>query len=454
MALKVGLVSLGCPKNLVDAEIMLGFIKHSGYDLTNLEQEADVLVINTCSFIDEAKEESIKTILELARYKADGKCRSLLVTGCLAQRYPQELLQDIPEINGLVGTGFIPGIAEVIDRTLNGEIVVMVGKPGYLHQADNPRIQATPAYTAYLKIAEGCDNCCSYCIIPEIRGPYRSRKIEDILDEAAGLADHGVKELILTAQDTTCYGIDLYSRLALDELLKRLEDIEGSVWIRILYAYPTYITDELIRALAGGKKVCRYLDIPLQHAADTVLERMNRGGSRGEYVSLIEKLRSAIPGITLRTSFIVGFPGETEEEFQELLAFMSLVKFDRVGVFIYSCEEGTAAAKMEGQVPEDIKVERRDRAMELQQKLSLEINLRKIGETVTVLVEGISSEGAGLYEGRSESDAPDIDGKVFFKSTKDLDQGDFVKVLIENASWYDLNGVQVERDVSLETTDD
>ncbi len=443
MALKVGLVSLGCPKNLVDSEIMLGFIKESGFAITSNEQEADILVINTCSFIDEAKEESINTILELARHKAEGKCRSILVAGCLAQRYPQELLLEIPEIDGLVGTGFVTEIAGAIKRTLNGERVLLVGAPGCLHQADSPRILATPSYTAYLQIAEGCDNRCSYCVIPEIRGPYRSRKIEDVLAEAAGLASRGVKELVLTAQDTTRYGLDLYARLALDELLTRLADIEGLVWIRILYAYPTFITDQLVATLAADKKICRYLDIPFQHSSDTVLKKMNRGGSRKEYVSLIEKLRLSIPGITLRSTFIVGFPGETEDDFQDLLDFMMQVKLDRVGIFAYSREEGTAAAKMDRQVPDEIKTERRDRAMELQQKISLEINQRKIGETVTVLVEGIGSE-ADLYEGRSEGDAPDIDGRVLIKSSRNLKPGDFVKVLIESASWYDLYGIQVE----------
>lgn len=443
MTLKVGLVSLGCPKNLVDSEIMLGIIKDSGFVLTNREQEADVLVINTCSFIDEAKEESIKTILELARHKVDGKCRSLLVAGCLAQRYPRELLQEMPEIDGLVGTGSIPEIASAIRRTLDGGKVLLVGSPGYLHQADHSRVQATPSYTAFLKIAEGCDNRCSYCIIPEIRGPHRSRKMEDILDEAAELAGRGVRELILTAQDTTLYGRDLYSRLALHELLARMDGIEGLVWVRILYAYPTYFTDKLIETMAKGKKICRYIDIPLQHAAETVLRRMNRKGSREDYLRLLEKLRLSIPGITLRTSFIVGFPGETEEEFQELLDFMSQVKFDRAGVFVYSREEGTAAAEMAGQVPEEIKIERRERAMQLQQKISLDNNRGKVGETMTVLVESVSSGETNMYEGRTEGDAPDIDGKVLFKANRDLTPGDFVRVMIKNASWYDLNGEHV-----------
>lgn len=438
MTIKVGVVSLGCPKNLVDSEIMLGIIKDSGFVLTSSEQEAEVLVVNTCSFIGEAKEESINTILELARYKIDGKCRSLLVAGCLAQRYPRELLREMPEIDGLVGTGSISRIAGAIRRALAGERVVLVGPPGYLHQADHPRVQATPPYTAYLKIAEGCDNRCSYCVIPKIRGPFRSRKMEDILDEAARLAGRGVKELIVTAQDTTLYGKDIYSRLALPDLLAGLERIEGLAWIRVLYGYPTYFTGKLIETMSSGSKICRYIDLPLQHASNTVLRRMNRKGSREDYLRLLGKLRRSIPGITLRTSFIVGFPGETEGEFKELLDFMSLVKFERAGVFIYSREESTAAADMAGQVPEEIKIERRNKAMELQQEISLEKNRSKVGKTVTAIVEGAGD--AGMYVGRTESDAPGIDGKVFFSSNRNLNSGDFVRVLINDASWYDLNG--------------
>lgn len=442
MTLKIGLVSLGCPKNLVDSEIMLGLIKDSGFLITNREQEADVLIINTCSFIDQAKEESINTILELARHKVDGNCRSIIVAGCLAQRYPQELLREMPEIDGLVGTGSIAEIAGVINRTLAGERVALVGLPGYLHHAEQTRIQATPPYTAYLKIAEGCDNRCSYCVIPDIRGPYRSREMEDILDEAAGLAGRGVKELVVTAQDTTLYGKDLYSRLALPDLLAGMERIEGLLWLRILYAYPTYLTDKMIETMAKSSKICSYLDLPLQHASDTVLRRMHRRGSRDDYLKLVEKLRQSIPGITLRTSFIVGFPGETEAEFQELLDFMSQVKFDRAGVFVYSCEEDTAAARMTEQVPEDIKNERRERAMELQQGISLDNNCGKVGKTLTVLVEGAGD--GDLYEGRTESDAPGIDGKVFFKAKRNVNCGDFVRVLIKDASWYDLNGELAE----------
>lgn len=438
MTLRVGMVSLGCPKNLVDGEIMLGFIKDAGLMITSREQDADVLIINTCTFIDQAKEESINTILELAQHKVKGNCRSIIVAGCLAQRYPQELLQEMPEIDGLVGTGFIGAITEAINRTVAGERVALVGPPGYLHQAGQTRVLSTPPYTAYLKIAEGCDNRCSYCIIPDVRGPYRSRVQEDVLEEAKKLAGQGVKELILAAQDTTLYGKDVYSRLVLPSLLAGMEQIEGLTWIRILYAYPTYLTDDLIKTMAGSRKICRYLDLPLQHASNTVLKRMSRQGDRDGYLRLVEKLRHRIPGITLRTSFIVGYPGETEAEFQELLEFMQQVKFDHAGVFIYSREEGTRAAEMTGQVPEDIKQKRWEKAMKLQQGISLDNNRSKIGKTLTVLVTGVGENNT--YEGRAEGDAPGIDGQVYFKANKDLKCGDFVRVSIKGASWYDLNG--------------
>ncbi len=439
MAIKVGLVSLGCPKNLVDSEIMLGLLKNAGFEITAREREADVLVVNTCSFINDAKEESIRTILELAQYKNGGNCRALLVTGCLAQRYPEELLAEIPEIDGLIGTGFISEVTGAVRRVLEGEKVSLVGAPGCLHTARSPKLQATPSYTAYLKIAEGCDNRCSYCIIPAVRGPFRSREIDDIVVEAAEMARRGVKELILVAQDTTRYGVDLYGRPALVDLLRRLAEIEGPVWLRLLYAYPTFLTDELIKLMATEKKLCRYIDLPLQHAANNMLFQMNRRGSREETIRLLEKLRSAVPGITLRTSFIVGFPGETEEDFLELMDFMEQVKFDRAGVFTYSREENTAAAEMPGQVPEEVKLERRSRAMALQQKISLVKNRQKIGEVITVLVEG-SLEEPGMYTGRSERDAPDIDGRVLFKSDLSLRPGDFAKVRIKGALEYDLTG--------------
>lgn len=440
MTVKVGLVSLGCPKNLVDAEVMLGMLREAGFELTGREQEADVLIVNTCSFINDAKEESIKTILELAGHKENGPCRALLVTGCLAQRYPEELLKEMPEVDAVIGTGSLEEVPGAIRRVLEGRRVSLVGEPGYLHKTRSPEIQATPPYTTYLKIAEGCDNRCAYCAIPALRGPFRSRLPDDILQEAEALARRGVKEMVLVAQDTTRYGTDLFHRPALAELIRRLLRVEGPVWFRLLYTYPTLLTEDLIQLMAVEEKLCRYLDLPLQHAARSVLKRMNRPGSGEEAVRLVEKLRSAVPGITLRTSFIVGFPGETEEDFQELLDFMSEAAFDRVGVFAYSREEGTPAAEMAGQVPEEVKMLRRDRAMTLQQKISLSKNLKKVGEVMPVLVEGPDSRKKGIYTGRSEGDAPDIDGKVHFKSNRDLKPGDFVKVLVTKAREYDLTG--------------
>ncbi len=403
MTAKLGIVSLGCPKNLVDSEIMLGILKKDGFEIVGREQDADVLVVNTCAFVNDAKKESIKTIFEMAKHKADGKCRVLLVAGCLAQRYHREILGEMPEIDGLIGTGSVPEIAGAVRRALAGEKISLISTPGYLHTADTPRVRATPAHTAYLKIAEGCDNCCSYCIIPQVRGSYRSRKMEDILAESAWLTRRGVKELILVAQDTTCYGMDLYGRPVLS--------------------------------------VCRYLDIPLQHCTGALLKRMNRHGSRKDLEGLVKKLRSVVPGITIRTSFIVGLPGETEEDFQELLDFMLQMKFDRVGVFAYSWEEGTAAATMAGQVPDEIKLERRNMAMELQQKISLDLNREKIGKKIAVLVEG--SKRHRLYTGRSEGDAPDIDGSVLIRSDVDLKPGDMIETLVEGAGAYDLTGVPV-----------
>ncbi|MDD4237165.1 MAG: 30S ribosomal protein S12 methylthiotransferase RimO [Desulfotomaculaceae bacterium] len=438
MTIKVGLVSLGCPKNLVDSEIMLGLLKESGFIITSREQEADAIIINTCSFINDAKEESIKTILELAQLKKEGNCRALLVAGCLAQRYHRELMKEMPEIDGFIGTGAVHEVPELVRRALAGEKASLVGKPGYLHTAAQPRIQATPSYTAYSKIAEGCDNRCSYCTIPLVRGPFRSRDMEDIVNEATGMLKQGVKELVLVAQDTTRYGLDLYGHPSLDSLLERLAGLEGLVWIRLLYTYPSLISEQLIRLIASGKNICRYLDIPLQHASDSVLKRMKRQGSNAEILQLIEKLRAEVPGIILRSSFIVGFPGETEDNFEELLCFMRKVQFDRVGVFTYSREEGTPAASMSGQVPEETKLARRDKAMSLQQKISYEKNCGKIGTELLVLVEKKSA--GGTYTGRSEGDAPGIDGKVHFTSELHLEPGDFANVLITAAQPYDLNG--------------
>ncbi|MGI6491667.1 MAG: 30S ribosomal protein S12 methylthiotransferase RimO [Pelotomaculum sp.] len=441
MTIKVGLVSLGCPKNLVDSEIMLGLLKESGYIITNRAEEADVIIINTCSFINDAKKESIDTILEMAHLKTEGNCSALLVAGCLAQRYPDELKEEMPEIDGLLGTGSLDQVCVLIEMVLAGNKTSLVEKPGYLHTATQPRIQATPFYTSYLKISEGCDNRCTYCTIPAVRGPFRSRQSEDIVSEAKTMLKSGVKELVLVAQDTTRYGLDLYGRPSLDTLLEKLCRLEGLVWIRLLYAYPSLFNNQLIQLIAKEEKICKYLDLPLQHASDRILQQMKRQGNRAEIEQLIEELRRQIPGIALRSSFIVGFPGETEDDFEQLLDFIARMRFDRVGVFTYSQEEGTPAAAFPNQVPEEIKLARRDRAMALQQKISLENNKKKVGSQLYVLVENDNSGGS--YTGRGEGDAPDIDGKVYFTSEQALQAGDFVKVLITGAKKYDLTGKHV-----------
>ncbi|MHB1041938.1 MAG: 30S ribosomal protein S12 methylthiotransferase RimO [Eubacteriales bacterium] len=440
MAWKVGLVSLGCPKNLVDSEIMLGFLKKDGFIITNREEEADVMIVNTCAFINDAKEESINTIFELARHKKDGNLKLLIAAGCLAQRYASELTKGIPEIDSLTGTGDVEDIVQVVSRAISGVRSNPGEDPGYLPVAGISRLLSTPSYSAYLKIGEGCDNRCSYCVIPAIRGPYRSRAMEDVLNEAALLAEGGVREFVLVAQDTTRYGIDIFGRPALADLLVKLARLEGVTWLRVMYAYPSLVTDRLIESIASEKKICRYLDLPIQHASDRILSKMNRRERRKDILKLVEKLRSAIPDIALRTSFIVGFPGETAEDFQELLDFMSTVRFDRVGVFAYSPEEDTPAAAMSGQVPEEVKYERRKKAMALQQGVSLQRNIEKKGREITVLVEGRTAGKGSAYYGRSEGDAPEVDGMVHIRSNKDLKPGQFVRVKITGASEYDLTG--------------
>ena len=432
--MKVGLVSLGCPKNLVDSEVMLGILQRDGFIITNDEAEADVLIVNTCAFIDDAKDESINTILELAQHKDTGPCRALLVAGCLAQRYPRELMAEMPEIDGLLGTGRVADIAALVREVLaRGERTVLEGAPGYLPGAATPRLLSTPDYTAYLKIAEGCDNRCTYCVIPGIRGPFRSRPIEDVAEEGAMLGSRGVKEVILVAQDTTRYGYDLYGQAALPDLLRRLAEIEGIHWLRLMYTYPGLISDQLIQLMAEERKIARYLDLPLQHASGRILSMMNRRGDSDGIIKLVEKIRAVIPDVTLRTSFITGFPGENDNDFQELLAFMKAVRFDRVGVFAYSQEEHTPAAALPDQIPDRIKQERREQAMALQQEISLEKNRAKIGAIIPVLAEG-------PYEGRSEADAPEIDGKVYFDNDREVRAGEMIEVLVTDATEYDLKG--------------
>lgn len=435
--MKVGLVSLGCPKNLVDSEVMLSLLVKEGFLITAREEEADILIVNTCAFISPAVRESLENILDLARLKREGKCRLLLVAGCLVQRYGKALLQELPEVDGLLGTGAVLKAGELVKKALQGERVFAVGSPSCAYTAGLRSVLATPPYTAYVKIADGCSNRCSFCAIPGIRGPFRSRPLEDIVEEVSLLALRGVKEVILVAQDTTRYGVDLYGRSRLPELLERLDEVPRLDWVRVLYCSPDSFSRELTATLAGLKKWCRYLDIPVQHASDEILRRMNRRRGKEEIKRLIFQLREEVPDIYLRTTFLVGFPGEEEEHFQELLRFMEEMAFERAGVFMYYPEEGTPAARFSGQVPEETKKERYQRAMTLQKDISRRKSRHKIGKKVKVLVEGKNER---YYFGRTEGDAPDIDGKVFFTAGRVLRPGDIVSVLVKEAGEYDLTG--------------
>ncbi|HEY8347926.1 MAG TPA: 30S ribosomal protein S12 methylthiotransferase RimO [Symbiobacteriaceae bacterium] len=442
--IKVGFISLGCAKNLVDTESMIGLLQHTGYTITNREEEADVLVVNTCGFIEAAKQESIDAILEAALYKQKGKCRALVVAGCMVPRYGDELMKEIPEIDAVVGTADYPYIGEVISGVMAGKRVRQVSDPDAISDWNFDRVLATPGYTAYIKIAEGCDCACNFCSIPLMRGRHRSRPMESILDEARRLADMGVKELVVISQDTTYYGRDLYGKLCLAELLRKLARVDGIRWIRVHYSYPTRITDELIDVLAEEPKVLHYLDIPLQHGSDRVLRLMNRPANARGYLKLIEKLRQRIPDICLRSTFIAGHPGETEEDFQILLDFLREAELDHVGVFAYSTEENTPSARME-QLPEKVRAERRDRAMEVQQEIALRRNRLQVNRTLEVLVEGRSPKGKGWYVGRCYRQSPGIDGVVFFRGAPGAQYrpGDMVNVRITDVSGYDLKGEAV-----------
>ena len=449
-------VSLGCDKNLVDSEKMLGLLNEAGYRVAQEESEADAIVVNTCCFIHDAKEESVETILEMAEWKKKGRLKALIVTGCMAQRYQDEIQQEIPEVDAVIGTTGYTEIVPILDEILaeaeasQKEAAVEEPKeksfvnccpsidllPASL--ADK-RVVTTGGYTAYLKIAEGCNKRCTYCIIPYIRGHYRSFPMEDLLEEARKLAEGGVKELILIAQETTVYGMDCYGRKALPELLTKLCEIEGIEWIRILYCYPEEITDELIAVMKKEKKICHYLDIPIQHSEDTILKRMGRRTNRAELVSLVEKLRKEIPDIVLRTTLITGFPGETEEEFKNMVDFVDSMEFDRLGVFPYSAEEGTTAAEMDGQITEEVKESRRDEIMALQQEISADKAASRIDNEMSVLIEGYLYED-DIYIGRTYMDAPKVDGNVFVRAEEELISGDIVPVRITGANEYDLMG--------------
>ncbi|MTK08546.1 MAG: 30S ribosomal protein S12 methylthiotransferase RimO [Hungatella sp.] len=438
--MKLLCISLGCDKNLVDTEMMLGLLNRDGYTFTDDEYEADVIVINTCCFIGDAKEESVNTILEMAQRKIDGNCKALIVTGCLAQRYKQEIIDEIPEVDGILGTSTYDEISNVLKKALGGEgSVSCFHELDLLPQTETDRILTTGGHYAFLKIAEGCDKHCTYCIIPTLRGNYRSVPMENLIKEAEKLADKGVKELILVAQETTLYGVDLYGKKSLPELLKKLCRISGIQWIRIQYCYPEEITDELIAVMKEESKICRYLDMPIQHASDRILKRMGRRTSKEQLKDIINKLRSEIPDIALRTTLISGFPGETEEDHEELMEFVDEMEFERLGVFAYSAEEDTPAAEFPDQVPQEIKEDRRDAIMELQQEISLDLSQSMVGKTLEVMIEGkVADENA--YVARTYMDGPGVDGMIFVQTGEELMSGNFAKIRVTGAMEYDLIG--------------
>lgn len=432
-------ISLGCDKNLVDTEVMLGLLASKGHQMIDDETQADVIVINTCCFINDAKEESIQTILEMADYKKEGRLKALIVTGCLAQRYKNEIIEEIPEVDAVLGTTSYDKIVEAIDEALQGNSLVEMTDLDALPEVNTQRLVTTGGHFAYLKIAEGCDKHCTYCIIPKIRGNFRSVPMEKLLREAQELADQGVKELILVAQETTLYGKDIYGEKSLHKLLKELCKIAGIQWIRILYCYPEEITDELIQVMKEEKKICHYLDLPIQHASNEILKRMGRRTSKEQLIEIIGKLRKEIPDIALRTTLITGFPGETEEQHEELMDFVDEMEFDRLGVFTYSAEEDTPAASMDGQIEESVKEDRQAELMELQQDIAFDLAEDMIGQEVLVLIEGkVADENA--YVGRTYKDAPNVDGLIFVNTDEELMSGDFARVKVTGALEYDLIG--------------
>ena len=437
--MKILFISLGCDKNLVDTEVMLGMLASRGYEMTNDEQEADIIVINTCCFIHDAKEESIQNILEMAEYKKNGSAKALIVTGCMAERYRQEILDEIPEVDEVLGTTAYDRILDAVDAALAGQHEVMTADLDALPLPETKRLVTTGGHFAYLKIAEGCDKHCTYCIIPKIRGNFRSVPMERLLKEAQDLAEQGVKELILVAQETTLYGKDLYGEKSLPKLLRELCKISGIRWIRILYCYPEEITDELIQVMKEEPKICHYLDLPIQHANDTILKRMGRRTSKQELINIVQKLRKEIPDICLRTTLITGFPGETQEQHEEVMEFIDTLEFDRLGAFTYSPEEDTPAATFEDQIDEEVKEDRQADIMELQQKIAFNKAEDMIGREVLVMIEGkVADENA--YVGRTYRDAPNVDGLIFINTDVELISGDFAKVKVTGALDYDLIG--------------
>lgn len=441
--MKLGMVSLGCPKNLVDSEVMLGLIREKNFTVTNDPADAEIIIVNTCGFIESAKEESINTILQMSEYKTQGSCRYLIVTGCLSQRYADELAQSIPEVDAFVGTECFTDISWVIEQVMDGKKILHMTRNTAEQPVEMPRMLTTPEYMAYLKIAEGCDNCCSYCIIPKLRGPYTSRPYEAVMAEAKELAASGIKEIIVVAQDTTRYGEDLYGKLMLPQLLKDLNDLEGIEWIRVMYCYPNNFTDELIEAFATLPKVCKYVDLPLQHASNSLLASMNRYDTKEQVEALLKKLRTSIPGIVIRTTFIVGFPGETEADFDELKEFVVAQRFENAGVFKYSQEEGTVAGAMINQIPEEIKENRYHELMALQAEISEELHQNLEGHELDVVIEGFDEENPALAVARSYREAPDIDGSIFVENADNLHIGEFAKVRILQGFTYELVAEQI-----------
>lgn len=441
--MKILFVSLGCDKNLVDTENMLGILKNKGFEFTDDEWEADIIAINTCCFIGDAKQESINTILEMAEHKKDARCKVLVVAGCLAHRYQDEIIKEIPEVDAFVGTSSYDKIADMINSVLEEKgISNFVEDANRMPMVETDRI-VTPGYYEYLKIAEGCDKHCTYCVIPKVRGSFRSFPIEYLVNQTKKLVEGGVKEIILVAQETTLYGVDLYGKKSLPKLLHNLGLIEGLEWIRILYCYPEEINDELIEAIKNEPKVCHYLDMPIQHASDNILKRMGRRTSKQELTDIVAKLRREIPDIALRTTLITGFPGETDVDHEEVMQFIDECEFDRLGVFTYSREEDTVAAQMPDQIDEEIKEKYRDELMQLQQEISADRSAAMIGRIVRVMIEGFIPED-NTYVGRSYKDAPNVDGLVFVECDRELMSGDFIDVKITGSTEYDLIGTIVE----------
>ena len=451
--MKIGLISLGCPKNLVDSEVMLGFAQQAGHEITHEASDADVLVVNTCAFIDKAKKESIDTILEMAEHKKSGRCKRLIVTGCMAERYRDELRAEIPEIDVVLGTGEVPDIVGALSSHVvpllrsDGQPITQLKQhrgtsllPTYIYDADTPRLLATPSHYAYIKIAEGCDYKCSFCIIPTLRGAYRSRAATSIIREAESLSNQGIKELLLISQDTTYYGIDRNEKGALASLLRRLNSIEGLEWIRLLYLYPTTINEKILEAIGTNQKVCRYIDLPLQHASDAVLRRMKRPGNRALYSRLLKQIRTRLPGVALRTTFIVGFPGETDADINELISFVREIEFDHVGVFTYSHEENTTAYNLQNSVPEEIKTERRNKLMHLQQDIVQRRLKSRVGEQVQLIIDGTEKDQHLVVKARLQSQAPEIDSAVYLTDCdpSKFKAGDFIQAKIIGTKGYDL----------------